>query len=434
MSLSDRLELFPASTTIKDDRLILGGCDVQSLAESYGTPLYLYDRAELDRAASLYRQTLNQSWAGKWSVTYAGKAFLSIALAQWAAAHGFRVDCTGAGEIGIAVQAGLKREQILVHGVNKNAADLRAALHHAGTIVVDNLSELRKIVQLMPEVETLPDLWLRFQPGLSVQTHHAATQTGHEGSKFGMSELQIMEAAAFCRANGLPLNGIHFHQGSQFRDPAPLKPAIEKALDMAQEIGFSGDWHFSPGGGWGVAYHESELPHPDLSAYLHAVTEWTHTSCGQRQLTLPHLHLEPGRSLVARAGVAVYQVGTVKTTGDHTWVLVDGGMADNPRKSLYGARYSCLTVTQVTGEPIQKVSIAGPFCESGDVLIDEVWLRPICEGEYLAIPVSGAYHLSMASNYNGARRAEVLLLEAGQAHPIVKRETLDDLLRRQATL
>jgi diaminopimelate decarboxylase len=430
MTITDRLSLFPISTEIKDDKLMIGGCDVESLAEEHGTPLYLYDQAELDRAAGLYRRYLSESWPGAWTVTYAGKAFLNTTIAAWAAGQGFVVDCTGAGEIGVAVHAGLGRENILVHGVNKSEEDLQAAIRHAGTIVVDNISELRKIFKLADE-GPLPELWLRFQPGLAVQTHHAATQTGHEGSKFGMSDLQVMEAAAFCRERGLPLKGIHFHQGSQFRDPAPLKPAIEKALDLAQEIGFSGDWHFSPGGGWGVAYHEDELPQPDLREYIQAVTDWTRQSCQERKIELPHLHLEPGRSLVARAGVAVYRVGTVKQAGEHTWVLVDGGMADNPRKALYGAKYSCLTVTKATGSPSRKVSIAGPFCESGDVLIDEILLRPIEEGELIAIPVSGAYHMSMASNYNGARRPAVFVVENGEAHAIVARETVDDLVRRQ---
>ncbi len=430
MSLLERLSLFPNSTEIKNDQLIIGGCDVQQLAEEHGTPLYLYDRAELDRAAGLYRRYLSESWPGDWAVTYAGKAFLNTAIAQWAARHGFVVDCTGVGEIGVAVHAGLGREQILVHGVNKTEEDLQAAIRHAGTIVVDNLSELRNIAKLKKDF-SLPDLWLRFQPGLAVQTHHAATQTGHEGSKFGMSALQVMEAAAFCREHNLPLKGIHFHQGSQFRDPAPLKPAIEKALDLAQEIGFDEGWHFSPGGGWGVAYHEDELPQPELREYIQTVTGWTRESCRQRGIALPRLHLEPGRSLVARAGVAVYRVGTVKQTGRHTWVLVDGGMADNPRKALYGAKYSCLTVTKVTGSPTEKVSIGGPFCESGDVLIDEIMLRPLEEGDLIAIPVSGAYHISMANNYNGARRPAILMLEKGKAHQIVARETVADLVRRQ---
>lgn len=434
MTLEDRLALFPISTEVKDDKLMIGGCDVQSLAEEHGTPLYLYDQAELDHAAGLYRRALAESWPGAWSVTYAGKAFLNAAIAQWAAGQGFKVDCTGAGEIGIAVHAGLKRAQILVHGVNKSEEDLLAALRHAGTIVVDNLSELRKIAKLAG-AGPLPELWLRFQPGLAVQTHHAATQTGHEGSKFGMSEAQIMEAAAFCREHGLPLKGIHFHQGSQFRDPSPLQPAIEKALDLAQEIGLSSQWHFSPGGGWGVAYHEDELPQPDVRDYIRAVTGWTRESCQRRGIELPHLHLEPGRSLVARAGVAVYRVGTVKQTGDRTWLLVDGGMADNPRKALYGARYSCLPVTRVLAEPTDPVSVGGPYCESGDVLIDEICLRPMQEGELIAIPVSGAYHISMASNYNGARRPSVLMIDAptdstNKAWPILTRETVDDLVRQ----
>lgn len=429
MTIQDRLSLFPISTTIKDDKLMIGGCDVEALAEEHGTPLYLYDQAELDHAAGLYRRALAESWPGAWSVTYAGKAFLNAAIAQWAAGQGFTVDCTGAGEIGVAAYAGLRREQILVHGVNKSEEDLLAAIRHAGTIVVDNLSELRKLTRLAGGAP-LPELWLRFQPGLAVQTHHVATQTGHEGSKFGMSDMQIMEAAAFCREHGLPLKGIHFHQGSQFRDPSPLQPAIEKALDLAQEIGFNSDWRFSPGGGWGVAYHEDELPQPDVQEYIRAVTGWTRKACQRRGMALPHLHLEPGRSLVARAGVAVYRVGTVKQTGDRTWLLVDGGLADNPRKALYGARYSCLPVTQVMAEPTETVSIGGPYCESGDVLIDAIRLRLMQEGELIAIPVSGAYHISMASNYNGAHRPTVLMLGHGQARLIMTRETVADLTRQ----
>ncbi len=272
-----------------------------------------------------------------------------------------------------------------MHGVNKTEEDLQAALRHAGTIVADNLSELRKLARLAGN-GPVPDLWLRFQPGLAVQTHHAATQTGHEGSKFGMSEAQMMEAAAFCREHGLPLRGIHFHQGSQFRDPAPLEPAIEKALDLAQEIGLGGTWHFSPGGGWGVAYHEDELPQPDAAAYLRAVTGWTLASCARRGLELPHLHLEPGRSLVARAGVAVYRIGTIKQIGGRTWLLVDGGMADNPRKALYGARYSCPPVQQPRREAAVRVSIAGPYCESGDVLIEDLPFPAVEKAKPLPFP------------------------------------------------
>ncbi len=426
--MDKKLSLFPVSTQIIQDKLTIGGCDVRTLADQHGTPLYLYDRADLDSAAGLYRRFLGESWLGRWSVTYAGKAFLCASIAQWAQGQGFIVDCTGAGEIGIAVSAGLPREHIVVHGVNKSAEDLQAAIAHAGTIVVDNLSELGRLAKLAKS-DSLPELWLRFQPGSSVDTH-AYTQTGHSSSKFGMSREQILEAVKICRENDLPLKGLHFHQGSQFRDPEPLGDGIDKALDLAKEIGFKDDWHLSPGGGWGIAYHEDDLPQPPLEMYVRFVAENIKAGCKKRGLTLPHLHLEPGRSLVAKAGVAVYRVGTVKQTAGKTWLLIDGGMADNPRHALYGAKYSCLTVEKATGSPTQVVSIGGPFCESGDVLIEQIPLRAVEEDELIAIPVSGAYHLSMASNYNGARRPAVLLLDNGQARVMQSRETTRDLTRR----
>jgi diaminopimelate decarboxylase len=245
-----------------------------------------------------------------------------------------------------------------------------------------------------------------------------------------MTREEILEATKFCKENHLPLKGIHFHQGSNFRDPEPLIPAIEMALDLAKEIGFSGEWHFCPGGGWGVAYHEDELPHPSIESYVRGISEAVIEGCKLRGLDLPHLHLEPGRSLVARAGVAVYRVGAVKKRGHKTWLLTDGGMADNPRFALYGARYSCLTVSSPSGESGEAVSIAGPYCESGDIVIEDLPMPNVQEGALIAIPVAGAYHLSMSSNYNGARRPAVLMLENGQATQILRRETLADLLSK----
>ena len=429
LRISDRLALFPESIRIQNGSLIMAGHDLSSLAEQYGTPLYVYDRATLDASVAEYQSALQKYYPASSRIAYAGKAFLCKALAEWTQTHGLFVDCTGEGEIAIALAGGVPREDILVHGVNKSTEDLQAALKHAGTIVVDNLTELEHI-QLLITNYLSPNLWLRLLPGIAVHTHHSHTQTGGHDSKFGMRREEIIQAAQFCKEHNLPLKGIHFHQGSNFRDPEPLIPAIELALDLAQEIGFYGAWHFCPGGGWGVAYHEDELPNPSIESYVRGIAESVVEGCSQRGLDLPHLHLEPGRSLVARAGVAIYRVGAVKRRGHKTWLLTDGGMADNPRHALYGAKYSCLTVTGLGRERIERVSIAGPYCESGDVVIEDLPMPEVQEGELIAIPVAGAYHLSMSSNYNGARRPAVLWLEEGTVREILRRETTKDLLQR----
>ncbi|MEP0804874.1 MAG: diaminopimelate decarboxylase [Chloroflexota bacterium] len=426
----DRFDLFPVSTTIENNSLTIAGHSLASLADLYGTPLYLYDRATLDLSAQAYTDALAAHYPAPSRVTYAGKAFLCKAIARWTQTHGFFVDCTGEGEIGIAIAGGVPREHILVHGVNKSEADLKAAMSQAGTIVVDNLTELGRIAELWSKVEGQTSLWFRLLPGLAVETHHAHTQTGQHDSKFGMTSEELLEAAEFCRKHNLPLKGIHFHQGSNFRDPEPLLPAIELALDLAKEIGLTGEWHFCPGGGWGVAYHEDELPHPSIESYVQGIAAAVVEGCQARGLALPHLHLEPGRSLVARAGVAVYRVGAVKKRGGKTWLLTDGGMADNPRFALYGARYSGLPVQAPGRERGERVSVAGPYCESGDVVIEDLPMPEVKEGELIAIPVAGAYHLSMSSNYNGARRPAVVWLEEGRVSLIQRRETLANLLAR----
>ncbi len=448
--MTNRLSLFPEATRVRGDSLSIAGHSLASLADEYGTPLYLYDRTTLDLAVAEYRSALQTYYPGESHITYAGKAFLCKAIAAWTQTHALHVDCTGEGEIGIAVAGGVPREKIVVHGVNKSAADLKSAFRHAGTVVVDNLTELKNIRVILRErserrislhdEETLRfaqsdmSFWLRLLPGVAVSTHHAHTQTGQHDSKFGMTRAEILEAAKLCKEIDLPLKGIHFHQGSNFRDPEPLIPAIDLALDIAKEIGFSGEWHFCPGGGWGVAYHEDELPNPSIESYVRGIAEAVIEGCRSHGLNLPVLHLEPGRSLVARAGVAIYRVGAIKRRGDKTWILTDGGMADNPRHALYGARYSCLPVSGVNREINARVSIAGPYCESGDVVIEDLPMPKLIEGEFIAIPVAGAYHLSMSSNYNGARRPCALMVEDGRVEVMLRRETTEELLRRDATL
>ncbi len=435
--VEDRLRLFPDTTTIDRDELRIGGHSLSSLAERFGTPLYIYDRATMDASAGKYRDSLKRHYPGNSSVTYAGKAFLCRAIARWVNQQRLWLDCTGETEMAVARAGGLNAASLIVHGTNKSTADLEYALRQAGTIAVDNLSELNRIASIFRSMgqsqfsgQPFPELWLRLQPGLAVATHHVYTQTGQADSKFGMTAEEIIEALRIGRSAGLHITGLHFHQGSNFRNPDPLVPAIELALDLAKEAGFEGAWHFCPGGGWGIAYHEEELPHPDVDLYVRVIARHVLRSCRANGLSLPILHLEPGRSLAARAGVAIYRVGAIKRRGRRTWLLADGGLADNPRPALYGAKYSCLPAAGLGRELGESVSIAGPYCESGDVMIEGLRLPRMQEGELIAVPVSGAYHLSMSSNYNGARRPAVVWLERSQARLIIRRETLADLSQR----
>jgi len=429
----DRLALFPDTVQIvaapDGERLSVGGCDLAGLADRHGTPLYVYDGCTVDAAVTAYQQALADAYPAASGVTYAGKAFLCTAIAQVMARRGVWLDCTGEGELHCADVAAAPREQVLAHGVNKSAADLRMALAHAAVIVVDNLDELRRLASFAGQ--PMPRLWLRFRPDVAVATH-AHIQTGQADSKFGMGWEDIAAAAGFCRANGLRLEGLHFHLGSLIRDVAPIAEAIERTLDLAQAIGLTdGAWTLCPGGGLGVAYHEEDSPAPPIDAYVRGVAQSIVEGCARRGLALPRLQLEPGRSLIARAGVAIYTVGALK---EDRWLLVDGGMADNPRPALYGARYTALPVWEPRRPPDGAFWVAGPYCESGDILIRGVALPRMTPGERLAVPVSGAYHLSLASNYNGARRPAVVWVADGRAALIQARETPADLTRRDAPM
>ena len=444
-----RLDLFPLTTRVAATPgrtvLSIGGCDVGELAQRFGTPLYLFDQTTLDQSVRAYQTALSSAYPGPSGITYAGKAGMTLALAQWAASRGLRLDCTGVGELHVALVAGVPRAQILVHGVNKSAADLALAWRTAGVIVVDNLDELQRLIRLAGDASdgdasdgawSPPELWLRVRPGTAVETH-AYRQTGQVDSKFGMDRDEVVRAVELAQQAGLRLTGLHFHQGSHFHDPEPVAEGVETVVELMAFLHRAQGWtpdHLSPGGGWGIAYHEDELPQPLVAHYVDAIAATLVDGCAARDLPLPALHVEPGRSLVARAGVALYTVGAVKVTPNRRWLLIDGGMADNIRPALYGARYSALPVIDPLRPPTVATWLGGPYCESGDVLLENLPLPELTQGEVVAIPASGAYHISMSSNYNGACRPAVVWLHDGAAALIRRREVPDDLLRNDLPL
>jgi diaminopimelate decarboxylase len=445
-----RLALFPLGTHIENgpggEHLMVASHDLADLADRHGTPLYVYDQVTMDAAVDSYRGAL-ATYPGPAGITYAAKAFLCLAMAQWAEDQDLWLDCTGVGELAIASAAGVGRNRILVHGVNKGPADLQASLSGAGTLVVDSLAEVERLLAVAAAPAATPegpgpDVWLRLRPGFPVDTH-AHRQTGQEDSKFGMGPQEIREAVHRFRAASpsytasLPLTGLHFHQGSHFRDPAPTGAALDVALDLVASLRAETGWlprFLCPGGGWAVAYHQEELPHPPIRDYVDFIVQHLIEGCRRRSLPLPHLQLEPGRSLVAQAGVALYRVGATKSTTGRRWLLLDGGLADNIRPALYGARYSALPVWQPRRPGAGPAWLAGPYCESGDVLIQGLPLADVQPGELLAVPMSGAYHLSMSSNYNGACRPAVAWLRQDGAHLVREREQPRDLYRRDRPL
>lgn len=416
----------------------LAGVSLAGLAAAFGTPLYVYDVATMDAAAAAYAHALQKSYPGAWQVAYAAKAWLSTAMARWADTHQLGLDVVSGGELAIALAAGFPAERIHFHGNNKTRAELAQALaNDVGSIVVDHPGELAILDELARSQGRRQAIWLRVNPDVDVDTH-GHTRTGHATSKFGLSLADgTAEAVArqALRLEGVRLTGLHCHVGSQFREAGPLVLAVERLLALAASLAAHTGWQpedLSPGGGWAVPYHPDQgaglVP---VEAYVPLVAQAVIDGCRGHGLALPRLVLEPGRSLVARAGVAVYTVGAVKQAGDVTYVFVDGGLADNPRPALYGARYLALLANRKGDGVPQRVHVAGPYCETGDVLIHDLDLPPARPGDLLAVPAAGAYQLSMSSNYNAARRPAVVWVENGHARLVQRRETVEDLLARE---
>jgi diaminopimelate decarboxylase len=434
---TERLMLFPLGSRLDEEGgLWLGGCSVSSLAQEFGTPLYVFDEATLRARCRGYRQALAQHYPGTSQVAYASKAYLNLALAQLFAQEGLSLDVVSGGELYVARQAGFSAERIHFHGNNKTPAELAMALDEGvGRIVVDNFHELDTLEQLAAERRVRVPVWLRLSPGIDVHTH-IYRKTGLLDSKFGFPLEADAAESAVARAVASPhlqLVGLHAHIGSQIFDPKPFAEAVTLLVDFAAAMkarhGF--ELHeLSPGGGWGVPHHEAAPPAP-ADRYVQAVCQAVMDGCRRQDLTLPTLVIEPGRSIVAPAGVALYRVGARKEIpGLRTYVSVDGGMADNIRPALYRARYTAVVVGKAHLPAEETVTVAGRFCESGDVLIHDIALPHLAAGDLLAIPMVGAYCLPLASNYNLVPRPAVVMVRDGQAVLIQRRETFQDLTAR----
>lgn len=437
-SMADKLVLFPQDTTIDGNgQLRLDGHRAVDLAGQFGTPLYVYHTGAILGQLAAYHQAL-ATYPGRTRLAYASKAFLCTALARLMAGAEVGLDVASAGEIFIAQAGGVEPANMHLHGNNKSIADLAAALQAGvGRIVVDNAAELEWLAALAAGRKQQVNVWLRVTPGVGVETHHHYTVTGSADSKFGLPPGEAKKVAEHLirseRASYLRLAGLHAHLGSNFQQVEPVIRAVEILLDLAAALHDSTGWSLQelcPGGGWGTPYHPADPPLP-VTPFVVKLMAGITNGCRNRNMPLPEVILEPGRSLVAQAGVALYTVGNrKKIPGARTYVSIDGGLADNPRPALYQARYTALLANRAAEEDQETVAIAGPFCESGDVLIQAVDLPVAAPGDLLAVPVSGAYQLSMSSNYNAALRPAVVFIEDGEARLVQRREELADLVRR----
>lgn len=419
--------------------LAVGGCDLVALAREWGTPLYVYDEATLRDRCRRYRAAFAAHYPAA-EVVYAAKAYLSPALLAILRDEGLGLDVVSGGELGMALRCGFPPARIVFHGNNKSPAELRAAVEAGvGRIVVDNALELERLSALGEETGRPIPILLRLNPGVEAHTHEYR-QTGVIDSKFGLPTIDEQAARAVARALAAPalnLLGFHAHVGSQIFALAPYRQTVAAlcrfAAAMRDRHGFV-PRELSPGGGLAIAHTAGEAGEEaaldDLVATIAAATREGVT---RHDLPQPRLVVEPGRSIVGPAGVALYTVGAIKDIpGVRRYVSVDGGMADNIRPALYGAEYTARVANRAGDtRETERVTIAGKYCESGDILIRDIALPPLAPGDLLAVPAAGAYCLALASNYNLAPRPAVVFVRDGQACLARRRETLDDLLRAE---
>jgi diaminopimelate decarboxylase len=414
------LELFPDTTAVEDGELSVGGTRLSALADEHGTPLLVLCERTLRARARSYREAAPEAL-----VVYGTKAFPNVAVLRALAAEGLGADVSTLGELRFALEAGIRGERLVVHGNNKDDEELAEAARAGALVVLDSLDEVARV-----ERAGVRRTLVRVTTGVEADTHESI-RTGQHGSKFGLPPEQALEAIE--RAQPL---GLHVHIGSQLVDAEAAQLTVDRLAAFAAECRARLGWLpevVDLGGGLGVRTSPQDPAPPSVAEFVRSLLEQVQRAWSLNDLPPPLLILEPGRSIVGPAGVTIYRVGLVKHVDEsHTYVAVDGGMSDNPRPQLYGARYTALLANRAEDPAVGAYRVAGKHCESGDVLIDRVELAEPVRGDVLAVPATGAYTLAMASNYNGVPRPAAVLVAEGHARMIRRRETVEDLLAYEA--
>jgi diaminopimelate decarboxylase len=409
--------------------LFIGGCNTTELATAFGTPLYIFDEVALRHKCQEYQSEFQECYPDI-KVIYASKAFINPALAVIFKEEGLGLDVVSAGELSIAKSAGVPPEQVYFHGNNKTEEEITSALEYQGAkIVVDNFDELSLLGKLAQKRGGVVDILLRLSPDIDPHTHRYIA-TGMLDSKFGFPIVTGEEAVAQAIDNPhFNLLGFHFHIGSLIFELEPYTKAIEIVIQFAARLINFQLKELDIGGGFAVQY-TLDTPPPMASDYARAIATALVEQCRRARMLLPQLVIEPGRAIIAQSGVALYQVGATKDIpGIRRYVFVDGGIGDNIRPALYGSRYEALSANKADEPNSEKVTIAGKFCESGDILVKDIQLPRLEAGDLIAIPDCGAYSLPMSSNYNISLRPAVVLVKDGQARLIRRRETYQDILK-----
>lgn len=429
--------MLPDGFTVDErDHLLCAGHDLCALADRYGTPLYVLNEEAIRARCRAYRQAFAAYRPGI-RVAYAGKAFLTLAIAALIAQEGLHLDVVSGGELATGLQGGMPARRIALHGNNKSAEEIEAAVGAGiGRIVLDNFREIDLVAAAAERAGNRADVLLRVAPGIDAHAAHAYVQTGEQDSKFGfdLASGQALAAAGLVAGKpSLRLLGLHAHIGSQVLEPAPYARTVERLVELGAAIRSRYDLplaELNVGGGVGVRYTAADQP-PSPATVARAVIGAVTAACRAHDLPLPVLGCEPGRSITAEAGVALYTIGATKRVPGLTpYVAVDGGMGDNIRPALYGSAYTIAVADRVHAAADESVHVVGRYCESGDFLAKGARLPHLEPGDRLAFFAAGAYQLAMASNYNRVPRPAAVLARRNHAEVILERESEADLLRR----